>query len=342
MQRYNRRVLRAAKNLALLIQMAGLVVLAACGQEVPVAETAAPPLEETSVATNHISSQSSDDHSQRKPQDFSRRQNAEIDGDTETSLEKDFTVHYVDNNGNVLSVYPPSRRTPAPDFEVGSNLPTDEQTQDRQGGQRSDVLASINSVASRALSETPTDRSASDAVAEQPVVTTELSSDVPSRDHSLVVADVPADRFMVMSLTPNDTEAREVETAGLTVSDEQDFEAVAQRESIESDARRLSRQRANRVDLVPQKIPERAGSSNVAEYALNSINIVGNKIYERPAPRKVATTLNERCTAFGSAYAAQQAFLDAGGPESDEFYIDPDGDGFACNWTPDIYRSLVN
>lgn len=327
MQRYSRNLLRATKNLALLMQMIGLVVLTACGQKTPVTETAPPPREETIVATNHIPSQSSDDHSRHEPQDFSRWQNAAIDGDTEISQENDFMAHHVTDDGNVLNVYPPSRGTVSPDFEVGSNLPTDERIEDVQRGQSSDVLATINSVASRALFETPTDRGASDA---------------PRQNHSLVVADVPDDRFMVTGLTPNDTEAREAETAGLTVSDEQDFTAVAQRESIESDARRLSQQRANRVDFVPQAIPEREGSSNVAEYALNSINVVGNKIYERPAPRRMATTLNERCTAFGSGYAAQQAFLDAGGPESDEFYIDPDGDGFACNWTPDIYRSLVN
>ncbi|CAN0586593.1 unnamed protein product, partial [Ectocarpus sp. 12 AP-2014] len=35
---------------------------------------------------------------------------------------------------------------------------------------------------------------------------------------------------------------------------------------------------------------------------------------------------------------AQIAFLEAGGPEKDRNGMDPDGDGFACNWDPTPFR----
>ena len=46
------------------------------------------------------------------------------------------------------------------------------------------------------------------------------------------------------------------------------------------------------------------------------------------------------CGRFRDADAAQRAFLAGGGPESDRYGIDPDGDGFACRWDPAPYRAL--
>ena len=31
----------------------------------------------------------------------------------------------------------------------------------------------------------------------------------------------------------------------------------------------------------------------------------------------------------------------AGGPERDQFGIDPDGDGYACSWDPSPFRKAV-
>ncbi len=31
----------------------------------------------------------------------------------------------------------------------------------------------------------------------------------------------------------------------------------------------------------------------------------------------------------------------AGGPERDQFGIDPDGDGYACRWDPSPFRKAV-
>ena len=38
---------------------------------------------------------------------------------------------------------------------------------------------------------------------------------------------------------------------------------------------------------------------------------------------------------------AQQAFLEAGGPERDRKGLDPDGDGYACAWDPTPFRAAV-
>lgn len=126
------------------------------------------------------------------------------------------------------------------------------------------------------------------------------------------------------------------------ISDEQDFEAVSSRESIESDALRREQQQAIYKFFEPEEIPERAGQANVARYALTTTNEVGVRIYKRFASRLSQRSLHGRCAEFTDDYAAQQTFLDAGGPEMDKFRLDPDGDGFACGWTPDIFRSLLN
>ena len=38
---------------------------------------------------------------------------------------------------------------------------------------------------------------------------------------------------------------------------------------------------------------------------------------------------------------AQREFLKSGGPYSDKSNLDPDGDGFACDWDPEVYRGLT-
>ena len=38
---------------------------------------------------------------------------------------------------------------------------------------------------------------------------------------------------------------------------------------------------------------------------------------------------------------AQEAFLAQGGPQSDRKGLDPDGDGFACDWDPRPFRAAL-
>ena len=124
------------------------------------------------------------------------------------------------------------------------------------------------------------------------------------------------------------------------ISDEQSFAAVASRETIESDAERLARQRAAYQVIQPTAVPTRSGSQgpNIVQYALTTTNRVGQPVYRRGGlfqDRK----FRRACLKYPSSDLAQEAFLAQGGPEKDRLGVDPDGDGFACAWNPAPYRA---
>ena len=125
------------------------------------------------------------------------------------------------------------------------------------------------------------------------------------------------------------------------MSDEQDFEAVSVRETIESDARRRQNQQRRLVVFQPSELPERPGEASVAHFALSVTHEPGTKVYPRLGALFGSLSHEERCDAYPDDEAAQLAFLDAGGPSDDKLGVDPDGDGFACEWTPSIYRSML-
>ena len=125
-----------------------------------------------------------------------------------------------------------------------------------------------------------------------------------------------------------------------TISDEQSFDAVAGRETIESDAERLERLRAQRQEVAPVPIPERTdnGRPNVVAFALSTQNRVGEPLYRRSGTVS-ASRFQRNCAGYASADKAQEDFLAAGGPERDRRGLDPDGDGFACFWDPSPFRA---
>ena len=125
------------------------------------------------------------------------------------------------------------------------------------------------------------------------------------------------------------------------LSEEQDFEVVSDRESIESDALRRQVQQGRLVVFEPTELPARQGMSNVAEYAFSVSHAVGEQIYPRNWVLFGKSIYWERCQSYPDSEMAQLEFLDAGGPAKDSLNIDPDGDGFACGWTPELYRSLL-
>ena len=125
------------------------------------------------------------------------------------------------------------------------------------------------------------------------------------------------------------------------MSDEQDFEAVSVRETIESDARRRQNQQRRLVVFQPSELPAKPGEASVAQFALSVSHDPGTKVYPRLGALFGIRSHKERCAAYPDDEAAQLAFLDAGGPSSDTLGVDPDGDGFACGWTPSIYRSML-
>ena len=125
------------------------------------------------------------------------------------------------------------------------------------------------------------------------------------------------------------------------LSDEQDFGAVSDRQSIESDAERLERNRALYTLIEPTEVPIRPGTDipNIVAYAIKTSNPIGQPLYLRPFKSQNRSLWN--CAKYVSDAAAQEAFLKAGGPERDRYGLDPDGDGFACRWDPTPFRAAI-
>jgi hypothetical protein len=133
----------------------------------------------------------------------------------------------------------------------------------------------------------------------------------------------------------------EVRSANAKISDEQDFNAVAARESIASDKERLARQRAQYEIVVPKALPQRTGANgpNVVEYALATQHAPGTQLYKRSS--FFAKDPLVACARYRAPDLAQEAFLANGGPERDKEGLDPDGDGFACEWDPRPFRAAL-
>jgi hypothetical protein len=136
-----------------------------------------------------------------------------------------------------------------------------------------------------------------------------------------------------------------VTAAGLAgnaaISDEQEFSAVSQRETIQSDAERIQRNRDQYVQIQPSALPERPADTgpNIVAFALSTTHNVGTQTYRRSG---FGGNPERACGKFASADLAQQAFLERGGPERDRLGVDPDGDGFACSWDPRAFRAVQN
>ncbi len=125
------------------------------------------------------------------------------------------------------------------------------------------------------------------------------------------------------------------------ISDEQDFGAVSARETIESDAERIAKNRSEYVVVQPTDLPQRPGDTgpNIVEFALSTSHAPGVQIYKRSGSGLRNT--NAACGKFASSDKAQQEFLAKGGPERDRMGVDPDGDGFACAWDPRPFRTAL-
>lgn len=126
------------------------------------------------------------------------------------------------------------------------------------------------------------------------------------------------------------------------ISDEQDFDAVASRESIESDRKRLAANREAYQVIQPGALPTRRVSdgASIVEFALATSHAPGVAMYSRLGISGQAR-FDRNCAKYASQDLAQMAFLSAGGPDRDRYGIDPDGDGYACYWDPRPYRAAV-
>lgn len=126
------------------------------------------------------------------------------------------------------------------------------------------------------------------------------------------------------------------------ISNEQDFDTVAARETIESDRERLAQQRAQyqvvRVDSVPTGTA--SSGPNLVAYALGTSHPLGTRVHSRLNPLRWQRS-EQACLQFRNQDAAQEAFLTRGGPQRDPDHLDPDGDGYACWWDPTPFRQVA-
>ena len=79
---------------------------------------------------------------------------------------------------------------------------------------------------------------------------------------------------------------------------------------------------------------------NIVSYALQNKHGVGTAVYTRRGLNKERKFVRA-CAEYSHPDQAQIAFLSAGGPERDRAGMDPDGDGYACDWDPSPYRRAI-
>jgi hypothetical protein len=129
-------------------------------------------------------------------------------------------------------------------------------------------------------------------------------------------------------------------TNSAAISDEQSFDAVAGRETIESDAERRAAQAAARQQIQPTAVPDRPSDTgaNIVEYALNAPNVKGQEWYSRSLLSGQGR-YQRNCAVYSTPDDAQRDFMARGGPDRDRQGIDPDGDGFACGWDPAPFKA---
>ena len=109
----------------------------------------------------------------------------------------------------------------------------------------------------------------------------------------------------------------------------------------EKAAKKLEDARKERIEIEISNSSDSSDSSdyiNVAKFARDTKNKKGEKIYTRLGS-SIYNNWSE-CSKFKTKDESQRKFLENGGPYKDEFNLDPDGDGFACEWDPMIYREL--
>ncbi|MCF6231622.1 MAG: hypothetical protein L3J36_00745 [Rhodobacteraceae bacterium] len=128
----------------------------------------------------------------------------------------------------------------------------------------------------------------------------------------------------------------------IAISDENDFDAVSERQTIASDAERIARNREQYQVITPTSVPIRGTSTqpNIVEYALSTSNPRGTSVYSRSGFNGASKSARN-CARFASPDQAQTAFLSQGGPQRDRKGLDPDGDGYACTWDPAPFRKAA-
>ncbi|MEM8869185.1 MAG: hypothetical protein AAGB10_13115 [Pseudomonadota bacterium] len=131
-----------------------------------------------------------------------------------------------------------------------------------------------------------------------------------------------------IGIDPND------ESINLALSSQ----AVQERQRAVAQQRREAAQQQLEI-VQPEPVPQQDLNANVVAFARQTTHPVGTRTYNRPAFRDRLQSASV-CRRFGNEDEAQRQFLANGGPNTDRFNLDPDGDGFACKFDPEKYRKL--
>ena len=103
-------------------------------------------------------------------------------------------------------------------------------------------------------------------------------------------------------------------------------------------AKKLEDARKVRIEIEVDNTINYLDEINVAKFARDTKHKIGEEVFTRTI-YSIYNNWNE-CSKFKTKDDAQRKFLSNGGPYKDKFNLDPDGDGFACEWDPEIYREL--
>jgi hypothetical protein len=190
---------------------------------------------------------------------------------------------------------------------------------------------------------------APDAVSTEPLSATgQAMSANSSGDAATIAADARAaldaaaanSGEMPLQASPSNPPPAVENAAG--ISEENNFDAVGAERSIAEDAARIANSRAQYQVIQPEAIGSRPNDvgPNIVEYALSSKHAVGTSVYRR-LNLNASSKFERNCAQYPSADQAQLDFLRRGGPEKDRQGLDPDGDGYACDWDPRPFRNAV-
>lgn len=158
-------------------------------------------------------------------------------------------------------------------------------------------------------------------------------------ESTAIPASAPSDGRQVVEASPSNPQPLQLENAGL--SDEENFDTVGNRRSIEDDARRRAEIASQYQVIEPTALPSRENAGpNIVQYALSNSNPVGTQQYQRLGLNARAK-FEKNCAKYQSPDQAQIDFLTRGGPQKDRLGLDPDGDGYACAWDPTPFRSAA-
>ncbi len=167
----------------------------------------------------------------------------------------------------------------------------------------------------------------------EPDMTAALTEAVETAIADSETAEAPAEAPVTVATADTATISTDDGTLNLNITSQE-------QQKIERDeaAVLLAQARAQYVVIEPGSLPEVVAGVNIALFARETTNALGEKVYRRAVIKNRFSATE--CSKFGSPDDAQRYFLANAGPQKDPLNLDPDGDGFACRWSPDYFRQL--